>query len=356
MHSYCSGALSRQSAWKVAYYRGILASNLAAKSQTRHTMMSVGLPEDQIDFYLKRVGHELGRKGLTISCINSPKNVTISGTEVQINALKAHLKDDNIFYLELSVNLAYHSPQMNEIAAEYLTHIEGLENGDSVTPERIKFTSSVTGQAISGKELCKAEYWVRNMISPVRFKEALENTCCRQNQEIRKKLDGSHRDIAIIHNILEIGPHSALRRPTRDTLQKMGRDGDIGYIAGLIRDRNAHETILEAVGCLYCLGYFVNLQAVNQPQSIPQDHLLVLPDLPEYPFDHSHSYFNESRLSRGHRFREQPRVELLGNQVLDWNPFEARWRNVLKLVEIPWAVGHQVCFTNQTYCFLLHFD
>ena len=316
-------------------------------------MMSVGLPEDQINPYLKKTGQDLGRNGMTISCINSPKNVTISGTEAQINALKFNLTEDNIFYRELPVDLAYHSPQMNHIAAEYLTLIESLEDGNFINPERAKFISSVTGQVTSKKELSKAEYWVKNMVSPVRFKEALENTCYWSNQEIRKKLDGSHRDIAIIHNILEIGPHSTLRGPTRDILQEMGRDKDISYIAGLIRHRNAHETVLEAVGYLYCLGYSVDMEAVNQPQAIPRDFLLVLPDLPEYPFDHSQTYSNESRLSRGHRFRQQPRVELLGSQVLDWNPLEARWRNVLKLTEIPWVAGHQVCVIYNFIAFKL---
>lgn len=314
-------------------------------------MVAVGLSEDEIEFHLKKVGQDLAGQALTISCINSPKNVTISGTETHIDALILYLKEENIFYRKLCVTLAYHSPQMNQIATEYLTHIEDLEVGKSINSERVKLISSVTGQAASIEELCKAEYWVRNMVSPVRFKEALEQICYRPDREIRKKLDGSHRNIAIIHNLLEIGPHSALQGPTRDTLQSIGRNKDIGYIAGLIRYRDALETILEAAGRLYCLGYPVNLHAVNQPNTKPQDHLLVLTDLPGYPFDHSQTYSNESSLSRGHRFRQQPRVELLGSQVLGWNPFEATWRNVLKMVEIPWVAGHQVCMIIKIYCF-----
>ena len=324
----------------MAYYRGALASVLVANNSTRQTMMSVGLSEDQLVPYLQKVAHHQ----LTVSCVNSPRNVTVSGNELQLNTLKLLLEEDRVFARKLRVDLAYHSPQMNEIAVEYLALIKNLEKNDSVVGN-ITFVSSVTGCVASADQLCQGEYWVRNMISKVRFKEALERMCFQPAKELQRKLDLSHRNVLITNDILEVGPHSALQGPIRDILRSLTRGKEINYFSALIRDRSALETILEAVGQLYCLGYPVSLQHANQSiENGSHGRQRILTDLPEYPFDHSQTYWHESRLSTGYRFRQHPFVDLLGSQVPDWNPLEARWRNILRVSEIPWVADHQVIY------------
>ncbi|MCJ1395075.1 hypothetical protein MMC18_007956 [Xylographa bjoerkii] len=339
--AYCVGAISRQSAWRIAYYRGLLAFNLAHRSPTKHTMVSVGLSEDASGPYLKRVTQHYAGLELTLSCINSPQNVTISGTEAQVDCVIRMLKQDGIFARKLQVSVAYHSPQMNEIAGEYLKHIGELEKGQRPA-ENIVFVSSLTGQATGTHILSKGEYWVQNMLAPVRFKEALEKVCSQSSQSFSKKLDRSHHDFITTDDILEIGPHSALRGPVREILLNIDKDHDVSYCPTIVRKRSALTTFLEAVGRLHCRGYVVDLAHTNIPNLNHSGPMLVMPGLPEYPFDHSQIYWEESRLSKGHRFRQHPRVDILGTRVPDWNPMEGRWRNMLKASDIPWVLHHQV--------------
>ena len=304
-------------------------------------MISVALSETEVLPYLEKITLQFGERGLTVACINSPKNVTVSGDESQVDVLKSQLSKDHIFARKLHVTVAYHSPQMTAIASEYLMLIQDLEEENSAA-QNITMVSSVTGQRVSAAELCRGEYWVQNMVSPVKFSKALGRICSQSSKDFRKKLDGSHRDVIMINNLVEVGPHSALQGPIRDILKTISRGKEVTYSSVLTRNRSAIETILEAAGRLHCFGYPVHLAQINRPSLKASQNPLVLPNLPEYPFDHTKTYWHETRLSKGFRFRRHPRLDLLGSPTSDWNPLEAKWRNVIKLSESPWVEDHKV--------------
>ncbi|PGH03618.1 hypothetical protein AJ79_07309 [Helicocarpus griseus UAMH5409] len=343
--AYAAHFISRRSAWRLAYYRGTLASTLTgptyqAKSRT---MMSVGLSEVQIQPYFEKVAFKFGELEVVIACVNSPKNVTVSGLEFQIDFLKSILDEDKIFARKLIVPVAYHSPQMNDIAGDYLEAIGDLEMGEkgSSNPAMI---SSVTGRRVYAKDVIQAEYWKNNMVSLVKFSKALSKICARSPLK-PKKLDGSHRSSVNVTELVEIGPHSALQGPIRDILISIGRQNDVGYSSLLKRKMSAKTSTLEAVGRLHCSGYPVKLSSVNcyDDEDKTSNQPKVLVDLPSYPFNHSQKYWHESRLSSsGYRFRHHGRHDLLGTPVPDWNPLEPMWRNIIRVSELPWVEDHKV--------------
>lgn len=293
-------------------------------------MVSVGLSEEGISPYLNLLALRFGDGGVVVGCINSPRNVTLAGDESQIDALISLLEKGGVLNRKLKVDVAYHSPHMNTIAADYLLSIQELERGETIYD--ISMISTVDGNIISLPELQQSEYWVKNMTCPVRFSDSLT-----------KMLGANNRGIASVTDILEIGPHSALQSPIKDTLSVLGRS-DIAYQSAMVRNVSAIDTILAAAGRLHCAGHAINISEINHPGKEPGDGLLTLPDLPQYPFDHSKSYWHESRLSKvGYRLRQHPRLDLLGTRVSDWNPLEARWRKFMRVSETPWIRDHKVC-------------
>lgn len=72
----------------------------------------------------------------------------------------------------------------------------------------------------------------------------------------------------------------------------------------------------------------------------------MLVDLPSYPFNHTRKYWVESRISKNFRFRQTASHELLGTPVADWNPLDARWRNIIRLSQRQWIQDHKVHDTN----------
>ncbi|KAL8726146.1 MAG: hypothetical protein Q9166_006903 [cf. Caloplaca sp. 2 TL-2023] len=329
--AYCVGAVSRESAWKLAYYRGLLASGLArVSSRERGSMMAVALSEVAIAPYLDKI--PAGNK-IVVACVNSPTNITVSGNEDAIATLKEVLDREHIFARQLSVGVAYHSAQMEEVAGNYLSFIQDLDPPDHcLSLENVPLMySSVTGQIASAKQLRRGEYWVANLCSKVCFSDALSRMCSSKSENHKSK---SLNAPAIVSHLVEIGPHSVLRRSIEETV------GKVGYNSTLRMNASAEETILHLVGELHCLGSPVDLLAVNSITSDTDVEMLV--DLPAYPFNHSHTYWHESRLSKNFRFRKHPPHELLGTPAADWNFLEAKWRNTIRLAENPWIKDHKL--------------
>ncbi|KAJ5180539.1 polyketide synthase [Penicillium capsulatum] len=338
--AYCSGALSALSALKLAYYRGIFSEALGSDPETRKGgMMSVGLSEDAVRPYVDNITAQFGSAGLTIACINSPKNVTLSGDLDQIDAIKSVLTSNGIFARKLLVNIAYHSPHMLAAAADYRQSIQKLTSGQA-PPKPVAMVSSLTGKRVEREELLDPEYWVLNMLSPVRFHDAIETLLSSSSQRIRKKIDLSHRKYFKIDAMVELGPHSTLRGPINEIVLAQRATGT-GYVSTLIRNSSAVTSTLTALGYLKCFGYPVNMMKVNRLEP-PYKQYMVLPDLPEYSFDRSETYWEESRICGNYRLGEQGKLDLLGKPVPDWNQFEPRWRNFLRASEMSWIEDHSV--------------
>lgn len=339
--AYCVGAVTTRSALKLAYYRGALAGSLATSNSTKGCMMSVGLSKDQVLPYLDRLLNQFDHRGLTIACINSPKNVTVSGDEDQMTVLKALLDGEKIFTRKLLVDVAYHSPHMEPIAEDYRKKIGELEQGTGPS-KPATMISSVTGEVVKKSRLISPDYWVSNVISSVRFADAVENLVSKSVQRVRRKLDLSHRSSFHVAMLVEVGPHSVLQGPINDILAGSLSTVKMDYVSLLKRGVSATSSLLNAIGQIRCLGCSVNIEQVNRLSTDDSKSHMVLPDLPEYVFDHSKKYWQESRTSTRYRTHHQGKLDLLGKPLLDWNPVEPRWRNFLRISEMPWIEDHVI--------------
>ena len=320
--------------------RGSLASRLAEQSKSTGGMIAIGLSAASVQAYLDKVEIQPGHHGLNVSCISSPQNITVSGEQVYIDALEVLLQKDEVFARKLPVMVAYHSAQMLEIAEEYLQQIGIIESEERIIKD-VDMISTVTGQPIDKTELLRGEYYVKNMLSQVKFSTALEFLCSQSKQAAQNKVEGSDGNLIIINDLLEIGPHSAMRGSVRDVLQSINQLDEIRYNSALVRNRSALDTILQTLGHLYCKGYPIDIESINRPLE-SEYRPAVLPSLPEYPFDHSKKYWHESRISNALRFRRHGHHPLLGTPVSDWNPLEARWRHILRISEQSWMKDHKV--------------
>ncbi|KAF7621589.1 hypothetical protein AFLA_011883 [Aspergillus flavus NRRL3357] len=335
--AYAAGALSRFAAIKVAYYRGVLSSRLADSGPNR-SMMAVGLSKNDIAPYIQRLQEKVNAVDIVIGCVNSPKSITLSGSAEQLDIVRCWLENDNIFTRKLRVNVAYHSRSMTHIVDEYLLAMGSLEKGRE--SGYIPMLSSVTADVAAVDALGSAEYWIRNMYSRVEFDRAMSNLLIQHSKGPRKQLGRSNSTwTSRVTHLLEIGPHSVLQGPISDCLQAAHAAEKPAYISSLLRGENAHQAVLRTVGKLYCAGFQVNLLKANLQNDMPRP---TPKGMPRYPFDHNTSYWKESRISRNFRFRSELRHDLLGTRTLDWNPSEARWRNTLRVGELPWLRDHRV--------------
>lgn len=335
--AYAAGALSRESAVKVAYYRGVLSSGLASTTKSL-TMMAVGLAKIDVEKYLARVESTFGTLDVQVGCVNSPKSITLTGKTDQLATLEEWLKLDGVFARIMRVPMAYHSRFMEAIAKDYADSISDIH----VRPNTsyVPMISSVTGDFVRPETLSSAQYWVTNLTSTVEFESAINKLLMHAGRKPRRQLGKQNAmDISTLTHVLEIGPHGALQGPLREILQAHA-SSKLQYVSSLVRGKDPSFCILELVGTLHCAGFTVDLLRANGLEKTPAP--LAPPDMPLYPFNHSQRYWTESSLSRNLRFRETPRHDLLGTRALDWNPQMAVWRNVMRLRELPWLEDHKI--------------
>ncbi|EXK33530.1 hypothetical protein FOMG_10801 [Fusarium oxysporum f. sp. melonis 26406] len=331
--AYAAGALSQEAAMIAAYYRGVASSKLAADSSVNGSMAAAGLSPYEAQGYLDK----LTSGKLVIACYNAPYNVTLSGDAPALDELESLLQDTGVFFRRLKVPVAYHSHHMQQIADVYRKSLESLPK-PAASDSDVQFYSSVTGTLTPISEL-NAEYWVRNMTSPVQFTSSLKSMCLGLKPDGKRLTRGNKMNVQML---VEVGPHSALAGPIKSILKdpSFSSKAQLPYTSCLVRKEDPLSTVQKAAGELFMNGYAVNLARINEPIDGPCPR--VLPDLPPYPWNHSQRYWHESRISKNYRLRDQPRKDLIGAPVSDWNPTEPRWRGFIRLSELPWIKDHKV--------------
>ena len=322
--AYCMGALSSQSAWKLAFERGQLSKFLTAGSGA---MMSVGIGTNEANQYLDRIVQ--GKA--VVACINSPSSVTLSGDVCALDQLDEIFKVEGVFARRLKVEVAYHSHHMKAVANTYLDSIRDVTTQPHSTDSGVKMFSSVTGDVID-KSLLTSEYWVTNLVSPVKFSDAVLSMSTHQSGKRRRRPLGEK----FVDLWLEIGPHGALASPVSQTLV----DSTTEYLSILKRGKEAISTALAVAGELWSRGYTVDLASTLYHNEARTEQPSLLVDAPTYPWNHGPEYWSESRLSIAHRFRKHPRQDLLGSPVEPSN--EPSWRHFIRVSENPWLEDHQV--------------
>ncbi|KAL2399110.1 Highly reducing polyketide synthase sdnO [Exophiala dermatitidis] len=320
--AYAAGALSHEAALQISYYKGFVADWCRESNKNRGAMLAVGLGEKDISKYLAKTV-AIGRA--VVACLNSPTSVTVSGDEAAVLELKTLLDRDTIFNRRLKVGVAYHSHHMQTVAKRFGESICALTatTADSQT----KFFSSVT--ATEKYEPLDPSYWVENLVSKVRFSEALGS--------LVRTVGEDENHLAFV----EIGSHCALEGPVRQIMNAQARKGSWAYSAAMRRNRDAAQTILEACGQLWEQGVCVDLQrAVLLGHD--QEHLSFTPtiDLPTYAWDHSKRHWHESRLSKEYRHRRHAPHDLLGLRLVGTTNIEPIFRHILSVDNCPWLQEH----------------
>ena len=303
--AYTTGSLTKKEAILAAYFRGYATRDKIAEG----AMAAIGIGANQLRPYLT--------KGVVIGCENSPKSTTISGDRKSVEGLIATLQGDSpeVFVRALQVDNAYHSHHMQAYGNAYEKSIKEIQSSGQL---RIPLFSSVTGKTIISPNAFNAAYWRSNLENPVLFHTAIRNI-----------IKAGFKNPVM----LEIGPHSALVGPLRQIFQD--EDTPFTYISSLQRGQDDTESIYNCIGNLWTNNFDINFEAMHPVGN-------VLTDLPTYSWDHSKSFWKESRLSKEWRERKFLPHETLGVRLPGSSHLEPTWRNMLSLEKAGWIRDHIV--------------
>lgn len=302
----------------ISYLRGLAVNSV----RTEAGMMATGLSADDAHSLMSDLNLH---QELQVACVNAPDNVTISGSIQGLDKMSSILQDQGIFYRRLETGgRAYHSHDMKEAGILYRDLLQRYVNSRNSTKSTHVAMYSTVGckgeqaPVINGRAV-GLDYWQANLENMVLFTRALETL-----------------NSAGQFHYIEVGPHSTLRGPIHKTLA----NPSLLYTPTLVRGVDSDLSLKKLAATLYTHGHHLSWDRVNNLR--PTDRVPVH-SIPPYPWDYSGGLlWFESRFASDMRNRSHPRHELLGSQELCGSDVDWKWRNVLRLDEIPWIQDHKV--------------
>ncbi|KID61511.1 Highly reducing polyketide synthase aurA [Metarhizium brunneum] len=324
--AYAAGVLNAHDAIRIAYLRGRVA-HLAGANNRAGSMLAAGLSvQEATDFCEKP--EFAGR--ISIAACNSPSSVTLSGDADAIEEADLLLKSQDKFARRLLVDTAYHSHHMQPCSDPYLRAMTGCKIQLGQPTATTWFSTVHAGKTINASShgaALVAEYWKDNMRNPVLFYQALMAAIAASPPGL----------------IIEVGPHPALKGPALQSLSEVSQSASsTPYIGTLSRGSTGVQALAVTIGSLWAQ---LGAEGVNVDQYMSlydqSRKLQFVQDLPSYPFDHSQSYWTETRRSKAYLGRGR-RHELLGDLSEEVTEGEWRWRNFLFQRNLEYLEGHQI--------------
>ena len=177
--AYVAGVITLHEAAKIIITRSRLMKTVSGKGAMLATDLTVEEANDMLRGYEQQV---------SVAVLNSAHSTVLSGDLVIIEQLSERLESEGRFNRKVKVDVASHSPHMDELTAALHQALEALQPKSS----DIQFYSTVTAAAADGTQL-DADYWVNNLRQPVQFGKVI--------QEISKA-----------HHVryIEMSPHATL--------------------------------------------------------------------------------------------------------------------------------------------------
>jgi acyl transferase domain-containing protein len=221
--AHVAGALGLDDAARIIATRSRLLRRIAGRGAMAMVELSL---DDARDAIAGQQAH------LSVAVANSPRSTVISGDVAAIDELLARLHTRGVFGRRVKVDVASHSPQVDELRTDLLTELRGLAPRGAGT----RLYSTVTGTPEDGAGL-GPDYWVRNLREPVLFARALE----------RLAADG-------FDAFVEISPHPVLLPAVQDAVRHAGVEG-AAVLPSTRREEDERAVLLVSLGSLWARGY-----------------------------------------------------------------------------------------------------
>ncbi|WP_423834571.1 type I polyketide synthase [Streptomyces manipurensis] len=225
-----SGALSVRDAARVICRRSTLMRRLAGRGAMLATELAPAAARELV------ARHE--GDGVCVAVENSPRATVLAGDPAALAAIAAELDRAGVFNRPVKVNVASHSPLMDELREELPARLRELRPREP----RIELFSTVRCETVRGATLDGA-YWRDNLREPVRFAESVGHVV-KDGETV----------------FVEIAPHPLLAQALTDCQEKAGVP--VAVVSTLVRQQDETRSALCALGRAHALGAAVDWRRV----------------------------------------------------------------------------------------------
>ncbi|KAI8292598.1 Lovastatin nonaketide synthase [Colletotrichum sp. SAR11_57] len=318
---------------RIAYLRGLAVTTSDAEPPdgARGAMLAAEITHEDAEELCSLEDFE-GR--ICVAAYNAPTSVTISGDADALQHVEAILKDEGKFTRFLRVDKAYHSHHMAQFSDAYtksLVECGCAANPASKTPDPSSpvawYSSVYEGRLLNCTDIT-AEYWAANLVSPVRFSQAVERAVSEYH---------------VAYGV-EVGAHPALKRPTTATIQAISGT-DLPYTGCMKRSQDDTDAFAEALAYLWEPFSSFNIPNADSfmrtvsPSSWPRRSLTKV--IPRYSWDHTRSHWTETRATKAFLAGPAPHL-LLGSLLPTSTDSTFQWQSFIKPQDDKWLEGHDL--------------
>ncbi len=263
--AYAAGMLNLSDAARIICRR----SQLLRRVRGRGAMALVELSFDECGEVLRGLEEKL-----SVAAYNSPKGTVLSGEPNALVSVVDGLRAQGRFAKLIKVDVASHSPLVDELKDELLEALQGIVPQDG----HAMFYSTVHGCAVEGRQL-DAQYWMDNLRNPVAFSSTLAGLPEKG-----------------LTQFIEISPHPSLVVSMEEIFAQRGphEEKSIHIGASLMRDAQGRRCLLETLAELYVKGRSINWKDVSSGW---------MATAPTYPFQRERFWFRAEDSERSTKTR-----------------------------------------------------
>lgn len=227
--SVVAGALSPEEGALVVTRRAVLYRRVMGQG----AMLLISKPAQD-------VSHDLqGYADVAVAIHSSPSSCVVGGAADVVAKIDEDYKQQGVKTFNVRTDVGFHSPMMNQLGNDLFSVLH-----DKLHPAQpsVKLYSTALSDP-RGQSMRDAEYWVTNMINPVKLTDAVNCAI----------MDG-HRVF------LEVSTHPLVSHSITETLLDSEIE-DFLVASTLRRDQPAGRSILHCLGQLHCNGVDIDWAA-----------------------------------------------------------------------------------------------
>jgi acyl transferase domain-containing protein/NADP-dependent 3-hydroxy acid dehydrogenase YdfG len=275
-----AGVFTLEEALELVAHRGRLMQALPGGG----AMAAVFAPAEQVEAAIRPYAAQL-----SIAAHNAPGNTVVSGDADALERVLEELAGRGVQAKRLRVSHAFHSPRMEPVLERFRAVAERV----AYRAPRLRVVSNRTGQLAGPDDLTRAEYWVRHLREPVRFREGVEalraegvqlflevgpgTTLLGLAQQCLSTEEAAPGSSSIPQSaVVRSAERSAIRTPQ-------------SLVPSLRPGRPDGEQLLESLGALYVQGCPVDFAALDAGRDFRPV------SLPTYPFQRRRYWVADGR-------------------------------------------------------------
>ncbi|WP_091092659.1 type I polyketide synthase [Nonomuraea wenchangensis] len=252
-----------------------------------------------------------GRRDLVAAIASAPGSTVLSGDVAAVEEVLQEWPAEGIMVRRVASDVAFHSPQMEPLAAELAAVTADLPFGAPRVP---MYTTALADPRST--PVLDSAYWAANLRDPVRLAAAATAAA-----------EDGHRAF------LEISPHPVVAHSLTETLAESGHE-DVFVGISLRRNQPERAAFLTSVGSAHCAGVEVDWSRL-QPDG-------GLAPLPPYAWQRRRHWRDPAAGSAENRGHDVNAHTLLGAGTSLAGSQARMWRTVLEDANRPYPGSHAV--------------